>query len=111
MTNHTLNPDETFDAALTTALERAPKSAVPHDFAARVRAALPPQSAPRRSERTTRVAALAAAIVLTIALFLIAPHTSPSFASLNFDIELLVLAQLLAIACWLAARQGLGPNV
>jgi len=41
------------------------------------------------------------AVALTITTFAIAPHAAPSFASLTFDVELLLLAQLGAIAYYL----------
>jgi hypothetical protein len=44
-------------------------------------------------------------VVLAIVLFALAPHVTPSFTSVTFYIELIILAQLGAIAYWLAAKR------
>jgi len=92
---------------MTRALERSPELptlAVPPDFAARVVASLPKQRAVRPAVYVGRMAAIVAMVVLAIVLFVLAPHASPSFASFAFDIELIVLAQLGAIAYWLSTK-------
>ena len=108
MTMNTHNPQEEFEAAIVRALERTPEestSAIPMDFAARVAASLPPQRAPRRVIHAGRTVAVVAMVVLAIVLFVLAPHVTPSFTSVMFYIELIVLAQLGAIAYWLAAKR------
>jgi hypothetical protein len=42
-------------------------------------------------------------VVLAAALFVLAPHAGPSFSNLAFDLELMVLAELGAVA-WVLAR-------
>jgi hypothetical protein len=107
MTTNTHNPQEEFEAVMTRALERSPELpplAIPVDFAARVAASLPQQRTARPAVRVGRIAAIVAMVVLAIVLFVLAPHASPSFASFTFDIELIVLAQLGAIAYWLSTK-------
>ncbi len=105
MTNKTPNSEQEREAAIVRALELRPEPVVPADFAARVMQSLPAQIVARPRRRVGRTVALVAAIVLSLALFVIAPHAQPSFASLTFDIEMLLLAQLGAIGYWLAARR------
>jgi hypothetical protein len=103
------------EAALTQALEHSPTPAIPADFAARVVAALPEPQAARfaasrrrlRSVGVSRGIAIAAAPVLTLALFVIAPHATPSFASFAFDLEMLLLVQLMAVAWFLTPLRKL----
>ena len=103
---NTHNPQEEFEAAITRALEHSPEaSAIPTGFAARVAASLPKQRAPRRVIHAGRTAAVVAMVVLAIVLFALAPHVTPSFTSVMFYIELIILAQLGAIAYWLAAKR------
>jgi hypothetical protein len=108
MTMNTHNPQEEFEAAITRALEHAPEvsaAAIPSYFSARVVAALPKQRAARPVMRTGRTVAVVALVVLAIVLFALAPHVTASFTSVTFYIELIVLAQLGAIAYWLAAKR------
>jgi hypothetical protein len=98
--------DDKLDAVMTRAIERAPEVNVPVDFAARVAAALPPLPARRKPMQVGRTAALAAAGVLAVAMCLLAPHAAPTFASMAFDFELVVIAQLGGIAYWLTVRRG-----
>ncbi|HEY5382310.1 MAG TPA: hypothetical protein VIJ65_08635 [Acidobacteriaceae bacterium] len=93
------------EAAITRALELQPEVVVPEDFAARVRASLPVQPKARARRSVGRIAGTAAAAGLIVALCWMAPHTQPSFASVAFDMELLVLAELAGIAAWLAMRR------
>ncbi len=93
------------------ALERQPPVEVPEGFAARVA-----QSMPARAVRRGRwavapgsagkTAALAAAGLLAVALFVLAPHAGASFSSVAFDVELLVLAELAALGYGLARMLG-----
>ena len=81
---------------------------MPAEFAARVVQALPPVAASRPRVAVGRTTAIAGVVVLTAALFALAPHAQPSFASFGFDVELLLMAQLCGIAYWLGKEQGLG---
>jgi hypothetical protein len=54
----------------------------------------------------SRVTGLVGASVLVVALCWLAPHAAPSFSSLAFDMELLLLAELAGVAMWLASRRG-----
>jgi hypothetical protein len=97
------NSQAGFEAKLTRALERRPETVVPADFPARVAAALPPPLPARKPMRVGRTAGLIAAGVLGVALFVLAPHASPTFGNWSFDFELVVIAQLGGIAYWLTA--------
>ena len=90
------------------ALERLPAPAVPAGFAARTAAAALRQPAPSRSpwQGFGMRMALASGVVLTLGLFALAPHAEPSFLSLRFDVEMLLLGELGGVA-YLAARLGL----
>jgi hypothetical protein len=98
--------DENFDAVVTRAIERRPEVSVPVNFAARVAAALPSQRPRRNPMQVGRIAAFVAAGVLAVAMCLLAPHATPTFGSLAFDFELVVIVQLGGIAYWLTARRG-----
>ena len=95
-------------AATTHALEQPPTVVVPADFAARVAAQAAHRGLPRRSSwagfglRT----ALASGMVLTLALFVFAPHAAPSFSNLRFDLEMLMLAELGAVG-YVVVQTGL----
>ena len=107
MTDKTEFLEQAMEAAITRALEQRKEPAVPVDFAVRVRLALPPRPVARASAHVGRLMAMVAAVVLTIALFVLAPHAAPSFESVSFDVELMLLAELGGIAYWLVG-QGLG---
>ena len=62
------------------------------------------QSKSQNSPRNIGIA-IVALVVLAIVLFALAPHVTPSFTSVTFYIELIILAQLGAIAYWLAAKR------
>ena len=98
--------DDNFEAAVTRAIERGPEVTVPVNFAARVVAALPPVRPRRNPMRVGRTVALVSAGVLAVAMFALAPHAAPTFASLAFDFELVVIAQLAGIGYWLTVRRG-----
>jgi hypothetical protein len=42
---------------------------------------------------------------VVVALYWLAPHARPSFESVAFDMELLMLAELAGVAAWLAMRR------
>ncbi len=88
------------------ALARQPEPHIPAGFAARVAASLPPAPKPRPNAQVGRLASIAAAAVLAVALFALAPHAAPTFGNLAFDLELVILAQLAGISYWLTARRG-----
>ena len=97
--------DDNFDAVVTRAIERRPEVTVPMNFAARVAAALPPAMPRRQPMQVGRTVALVSAGALAIAMFALAPHAAPTFASLAFDFELVVIAQLAGIGYWLTVRR------
>ncbi len=99
-----MKDDAVMEAAITRALERQPEVVVPEDFAARVRASLPAQPKARARRSVGRIAGTAAAAGLIVALCWLAPHTQPSFASVAFDMEMLLLVELAGVAAWLAMR-------
>jgi hypothetical protein len=91
--------------AIDHCLEHAAEPRIPIDFAAKVAAALPPVPARRRSPFLARKIAFAAAALLLLALFALAPHSSATLTNTAFDLELLLLVQLIAVAWWLAVRR------
>jgi hypothetical protein len=98
-------PDTPFDAAVTRALEQAPATAVPADFAARVRAALPSRPPARARRSLVRVYSTLAIVALLVTLCVLAPHARPSFTNLAFDLELTLLLELAGIVAWLTHRR------
>jgi hypothetical protein len=94
--------DIQIDIQIDGALAAQPEPAIPADFAARVRAALPPVAPARRRVSAARSTAIAASATLLVAVFCIAPHAAPSFSNLTFDIELSLLAELACILTWLS---------
>ena len=100
-----MQDDLALETAITRALERAPEVMVPGDFAARVRAALPAQPKVRARRSVGRIAGTAAAAGLIVGLCWLAPHARPSFESVAFDMEMLMLAELAGVAAWLAMRR------
>jgi len=107
-TNPNLQPQDVDEAAVTAALEHRAAAEIPADFAARVVAALPRQRSRTRAQPIGRNVALLAVVLLTVALFALAPHSAPNFANWAFDLELLLLAQLCAIA-WFLTPHGRIP--
>ena len=106
MINHSQPDRESqrdLDAAISRVLETQPAPAIPANFAARVAASLPAPTPVRPPSYVRRSAAIASGIILLVVLFALAPHAAPSFINLSFDVELLVLAQLAAIA-WFLTR-------
>jgi hypothetical protein len=91
------------EAAIARALERRPQAMPPEGFAARVVLSLPVGPARPRKWSAGKAVAGIAAVVLAVALFVLAPHAGPSFSSVAFDVELVVLAELGAVA-WVLAR-------
>ena len=92
------------ESEIQLALESAPQPCIPADFAARVAAkaaTLPRRAAPPQAHYGRAVSMLMAAL-LAVSLFIVAPHATPSFLNVGFDVELAFLAQLCALAYWLA---------
>jgi hypothetical protein len=98
---------QNFEAKLTRALEQRPEVAVPAEFAARVRAALPAQMPVRArgTVRVSRTAAMVSGVVLLVAMCWLAPHSSASFRSAAFDMELVLLAELAGVVVWMGMRR------
>ena len=100
-----MKDDGVLEAAIIRALERQPEVVVPGDFAARVRASLPTQPKVRVRRSVGRLAGTAAAAGLVVGLCWLAPHAQPSFESLAFDMEMLMLVELACVSAWLAMRR------
>ena len=96
------------EATITRALDRKPEVRIPEDFAARVRAALPAQSKVRVRRSVGRMAAAVAAAGLVLALCWLAPHARPSFESVAFDLEMVLVVELAGVAAWLGTRRSDG---
>jgi hypothetical protein len=94
------------EAAMTRALEQPPTVAIPQGFAARVARSLPAAPVARRPVYAGRTVASIAAVVLLVAVFVVAPHSQPSFANVAFDLEILLIAQVGGIAYWLAGKRA-----
>jgi len=85
--------NEAMEQQIAGALERRPRVAVPAGFAARVAQAMTPGPSPYRAPRAVKT--------------VLAPHAGPSFSNVGFDVELLVLAELGAVA-WVLGRMQAG---
>jgi hypothetical protein len=102
------NGERMDEAAITRALERQPEVRIPLDFAAKVRAALPAQPKVRVRRSVGRGVAAVAAVGLVLALCWLAPHARPSFASVAFDMEMVLVVELAGVAAWLGTRRSDG---
>ncbi len=104
-----MKDEKMLEAEIVRVLEQKPVVRVPVDFAARVRAALPPEPkvrAGRFAGRSLgRLVGGAAAVALVVALCLLAPHARPSFESVAFDLEMVMLVELCGVAVWLGRRR------
>lgn len=89
---------------LMRALEHAPQPAIPTDFAAKVAASLPALKPARKPLRLSRTVSLISLGVLTVAMFILARYASPSFTSIAFDFELVLIAQMAAIGYWMTVK-------
>ncbi len=107
-----MQDQKALDAEITHVLERKPEVVVPLDFAARVRAALPPEPKVRVGRFAGRSVGQAVAGVagvgLVVALCLLAPHVRPSFESVAFDMEMVLLVELAGVAFWLGKVSSRG---
>jgi hypothetical protein len=99
---------DAMDAAIVHALEQAPVVAVPETFAVRVTARALAEGRQQNSRRGAvgRRAALVSGIVLVLALFAFAPHATPRFSDLRFDMELMLLTEL-GLVGYVLSRTGL----
>jgi hypothetical protein len=95
------NAEDRFEARITAALERRDGVPVPPDFSVRVAAALPPRTAPRPAHHVGRTVAMVLVALSLVSMMLIAPHSTASYTNLPFDAEVLLMAELAAIAGWL----------
>ncbi len=98
--------------AVEHALEQSPVLHIPADFAARVAAQAVTQPGLQRVPGSAYPAsfgprlAVASGLLLTGALFALAPHATPSFANLRFDLELLLLTEVGGIGFLLTRVQS-----
>ena len=100
------HPSDPLEAAIVAALDDKPATAVPADFAARVAAQLPVLPAAPPATHFARNMGCGAVVLLLAVLFLLAPHAAPQFTNAVFDVELLLLAQLVAVTAWLVRREA-----
>ncbi len=103
-----MKDDLEMEAAIVRALEEHPRVEVPVDFAARVRASLPARPRVRARRSVGGMAAAAAAGGLVVALYWLAPHARASFASVAFDVEMVMVVELAGVAAWLGMRRSDG---
>ena len=97
-----------FEAAITRALDRKPEVAVPADFAAKVRAALPAQPKVRARRSVGRITAGVGAGGLVLALCWLAPHARPGIQNMAFGLEMVLVVELMGVAAWLGMRRSDG---
>ncbi len=100
--------DALLEAAITRALEEPPRVLVPVDFAERVRTRLPARARVRARRSVGRIVAAATAAGLVVALYWLAPYVRPSFGSVAFDVEMMMLAELAGVTAWLGTRRSDG---
>ena len=104
-----MTDEQMVEAEIVRVLEQKPAVTVPADFAAKVRAALPAQKKVRAARFGGRFArrslgrtvAVAAVGGLVVGLCLLAPHARPSFESVAFDVEMVMLLELGLVGAWL----------
>ena len=97
--------DEMNDEAITRALEAQPVVVIPEGFAARVMGSLPAQPMVKERRSVAKIAATAGVAALIVGLCWLAPHVRPSFGSVAFDMEMLMLCELAGVAAWLSVRR------
>lgn len=86
------------------AIEHKPEVQIPADFAAKVAALTSTQPLRRRRFKPQfgPMIALVSAPLAAMALFALAPHTSPNLKSLTFDAEVVLLAEVAFIGWWIS---------
>lgn len=92
------------DSRIDSAIEHKPEIEIPADFAAKVAALAATQPLRRRRYKPQfgPMIALLSAPLAALALFVLAPHSSPNLKSLSYDTEVVLLAELAIIGWWLA---------
>jgi hypothetical protein len=103
------SPASRVDAALAA----KPTVQIPVDFAAKVAALalVQPAHPRRRVPQMGKGMALVLAPFVAIAMFALAPHSSPDVKNILFDTEMILIAQLALIAWWLSGAMGIqGPR-
>jgi hypothetical protein len=91
------------ESRIDRAMERKPEVQIPADFAAKVaaRAIVQPVRRRRFKPQFGPMIALVSAPLAALALFVLAPHTSPNLKSLSFDAEVVLLAEIAFIGWWI----------
>ncbi|HLI75873.1 MAG TPA: hypothetical protein VKV02_02930 [Acidobacteriaceae bacterium] len=87
---------EALEAAISSALSHKPAMSISPDFAARVARSALAQPLPRRARWVgwgPRLA-IASGALLTVGMFALAPHATPSLTDLRFDAELVLFLEL-----------------
>lgn len=94
---------------LDAALEAKPTVQIPPGFAAKVAAMaiMQPSRPRRRVPQIGRTMALVLAPLAAIAMFALAPHSSPHVKSVIFDTEVILIAQLALIGWWVSGATGI----
>ena len=100
-----------FEARVDRALERSPEVTLPADFAARVARSLPakeplPVQIRPVFGQTAGYLALAAMMVMLLVLARMHPEALEAGKGFVFVVELLLVAQLLAVGVWLGTRSS-----
>jgi hypothetical protein len=91
------------EARIDRAIEHKPDVQIPADFAARVAAQAVVQPLRRRRYKPQfgPMIAVLSMPLAALALFALAPHTAPNLKNLSFDAEVVLLAELAFIGCWI----------
>jgi hypothetical protein len=96
------------DTALTAALDRRPAVSIPADFAARVMGRLPEAPRHRKQSRAgSRVGYISVGLVAGVLLLLVGENPAAFSAGKGFAFvfEMMLLAELMAVGCWLGTRR------
>ncbi len=98
------------EAAVIRALEHRPEIAIPEGFAARVARSAPPRATVRSAARPVfgRAAGYLAVATITLVLVLLTqaqPEALEAGRGFVFAVELLLVAQLLAVGLWLGTQR------
>lgn len=106
-----LEPMPSLSPRIEAALAHGAEPQIPADFAAKVaaRAVAHPTRRRLRTPQFGVAVAWTSVLLLSIALFVLAPHARPSLTNYRFDAELVLLAELAAVG-WGIAR-GFGSRL
>jgi len=90
------------ESRIDRAIEHKPDVQIPADFAAKIAARAVSQPLRRRRYKPQfgPMIALLSTPLAALALFVLAPHTSPNLKSVSFDAEVVLLAELAFIGLW-----------